>query len=71
MTSSKPLPKAQKPTCYSYRCKHMQNFTFDEKAKSMNSTRFTSNSAENTLSRTFYDRQFEIERQEYSAIQGI
>jgi hypothetical protein len=31
MTESKPLPKHSKKSCYSYRCKYLKQFVFDEK----------------------------------------
>jgi len=33
MSTSKPLPKQKKKTCYNYKCKYLKQWVFDERGK--------------------------------------
>lgn len=76
MSESKPLPKYSKKTCYNHRCKYLKQFTFYSKDNSEGgSTKFMTMGSQTsnlkTLSKSFYDKQFENEKKEFATIQCL
>jgi hypothetical protein len=53
MSSTKPLPKQRKKTCYNYKCKYMKQWVFDERGK-LEEAKLV-HPVSNTLSRSFHD----------------
>jgi pyruvate/2-oxoacid:ferredoxin oxidoreductase beta subunit len=65
MTESKGLPKSVKKSCYNYRCKYWQHFTFDPKSKTDSVTQISKSSCgERTTGKSFYEQQLRLEELE-------
>lgn len=74
-TNQKSLPNQLKKTCYNYRCKYLKFFTFDEREKTKaniwSQTGSTHASGEEAMrSKSFYDRQLELERKEMKTLKS-
>ena len=63
MTTTKPLPRQAKKTCYNYKCKNLKNFTFDEKDKLQTKYMDSLSTAHETLGKSFFERKFKLEKQ--------
>ena len=66
LCTTKPLPKQKKKTCYNYKCKHMKQWTFDQRAKLEES--YLQVPENNTLNRSIHDNALTQELQETKLI---
>jgi hypothetical protein len=53
MSTSKPLPKQKKKTCYNYKCKYLKQWVFDERGK-LELKKLAEKPLELTMGRSFH-----------------